>query len=174
MANPVTWFEIIGPDAKAIQKFYRDVFAWKMTPPGSEEMGYYSMLQGHEPGIGGGLGQGGPARVTVYIESADPQKLLDKAVANGATMMMPITVITPDTTIGMFSDPAGNTVGLLKANPRAGAASTAASTRTASSRTARPRAKAASSGTSARAKKTATRGRKTATKRTATKRTKRR
>ena len=167
MANPVTWFEIIGPDARAIQKFYRDVFGWKMTPPGGEEMGYYSMLEGHEPGIGGGLGQGGPARVTVYIESADPQKLLDKAVANGATMMMPITMITPDTTIGMFSDPAGNTVGILKANPRAGAASTAASTRAASSRTARPRAKAASS----RAKKTATRGRKTAAKKTATRRT---
>jgi predicted enzyme related to lactoylglutathione lyase len=174
MANPVTWFEIIGPDAKAIQKFYRDTFGWTMTPPTGEEMGYYSMLTNHAPGIGGGLGQGGPARVSVYIESADPQKLLDKAIANGATMLMPISVITPDTTIGMFSDPAGNTVGILKANPRAGAANTDASTRAASSRTARPRAKAASS----RAKKPATRGRKSAaktgTKRTAAKRTKRR
>ena len=110
MANPVTWFEIIGPDARAIQKFYRDVFGWTMTPPTGEEMGYYSMLTNHEPGIGGGLGQGGPARVSVYIESADPQRLLDKAVSNGATILMPITTITPDTTIGMFSDPAGNTV----------------------------------------------------------------
>ena len=174
MANPVTWFEIIGPDARAIQKFYRDVFGWKMTPPTGEEMGYYSMLEDHEPGIGGGLGQGGPARVSIYIESADPQRLLDKAVASGATVLMPITTITPDTTIGMFSDPAGNTVGILKANPRAGAASTASSNG-ASTRAARPRAKAAS----ARAKKPATRGRttaakKTATKRTAAKRTKRR
>ena len=175
MANPVTWFEIIGPDAKAIQKFYRDTFGWTMTPPTGEEMGFYSMLTNHAPGIGGGLGQGGPARVSVYIESADPQKLLDKAIANGATMLMPIMAVTPETTIGMFSDPAGNTVGLLKANPRAGAASTDASTRAASSRTARPRAKTASSRTSASAKKqTATRGRKTAAKKTATKRAKRR
>ena len=166
MANPVTWFEIIGPDARAIQKFYRDVFGWKMTPPTGEEMGYYSMLEDHEPGIGGGLGQGGPARVSIYIESAEPQRLLDKAVASGATVLMPITTITPDTTIGMFSDPAGNTVGILKANPRAGAASTASSNG-ASTRAARPRAKAAS----ARAKKPATRGRKTAAKKTATKRT---
>ena len=175
MANPVTWFEIIGPDARAIQKFYRDTFGWTMTPPTGEEMGYYSMLTNHEPGIGGGLGQGGPARVSVYIESADPQRLLDRAVANGATVLMPITTITPDTTIGMFSDPAGNTVGILKANPRAGAASTSSSNG-GSARTARPRAKAAS----ARAKKPATRGRKTvakkktSTKRTAAKRTKRR
>ena len=166
MANPVTWFEIIGPDAKAIQKFYRDVFGWKMTPPGGEEMGFYSMLEQHAPGIGGGLGQGGPARVTVYIESADPQKLLDKAIANGATMMMPIMAVTPETTIGMFSDPAGNTVGLLKTNPRTGAASTAASTRAGSSRAARPRAAA----TRSRAKKPASRG-KVAAKKTATKRT---
>jgi|GEM_PF-550975 len=166
MANPVTWFEIIGPDAKAIQKFYRDVFGWKMTPPGGEEMGFYSMLEQHAPGIGGGLGQGGPARVTVYIESADPQKLLDKAIANGATMMMPIMAVTPETTIGMFSDPAGNTVGLLKTNPRAGAASTEASTRAGSSRAARPRAAA----TRSRAKKPASRG-KVAAKKTATKRT---
>lgn len=176
MANPVTWFEIIGQDARAIQKFYRDVFGWKMTLPASEEMGYYSMLLDHAPGIGGGLGQGGASRVTVYIESADPQRLLDKAVANGATMLMPVMAVTPDTTIAMFSDPAGNTVGLLKANPRAGAASTAPSTRAASSRTARPRAKAAISRTSARAKKktAATHGRKTAAKRSATKRARRR
>ncbi|HUQ41885.1 MAG TPA: VOC family protein [Candidatus Limnocylindrales bacterium] len=180
MANPVTWFEIIGPDAKQIQKFYRDTFGWKMTPPTGEEMGFYSMLEDHAPGIGGGLGQGGPARISVYIEAADPQKLLDKAVANGAMMMMPVTTITADTTIAMFSDPAGNTVGLLKANPRAGAASTDASTRSASSsRTARPRAKAASrakTGTSRARTRGTTAARKTSAKRAtgASKRKKRR
>jgi uncharacterized protein len=177
MPNPVTWFEIIGPDAKATQKFYRDVFGWKMTPSASEDMGFYSMLQDHEPGIGGGLGQG-PARVSVYIEAADPQKLLDKAVANGATMMMPVTTITPDTTIAMFSDPAGNTVGLLKANPRAVAASSSGSNGT-TSRTARPRAKTASrakTGTSRARTRGTTAARKTSTKRAtgASKRKKRR
>ena len=172
MANPVTWFEVIGPDAAALHKFYKDVFAWKLTPP-VKEMGNYSMLTGHEPGIGGGVGEG-ERRVSVYIESAEPQRLLDKALAAGATLIMPVTTITPDTTIAMFFDPGGNTIGILKANPRAGAASTASSNG-GSARSARPRAKTAS----ARAKKPATRGRttaakKTATKRTAAKRTKRR
>jgi predicted enzyme related to lactoylglutathione lyase len=162
------WFEVIGPDAAALHKFYKDVFSWKLTPP-VKEMGNYSMLQGHEPGIGGGVGGGeaGERRVTVYIESTEPQRLLDKALAAGATLLMPVTTITPDTTIAMFTDPAGNTIGLMKANPRAAAARPAASGRKA---TARPRAKAAS----ARSKKTATRGRKTAAKKTATKRAKRR
>jgi predicted enzyme related to lactoylglutathione lyase len=170
MANPVTWFEIMGEDSARLQKFYRDTFNWKMTPP-VKDMGNYSMLEGHEPGIGGGLGQAEPgtgARVSIYIEVDDPQKYLDRAIANGGRLMMPVVNVTPTTTIAIFADPAGNATGLMKANPRP-AASSAPSTRAASSRTARPRVKAAT----ARSKKTATRGRKTAAKRT-TKRAKRR
>src|SRR5258708_21938551 len=57
MANPVTWFEIIGKDSLGLQKFYRDVFGWKMTPP-VKEMGNYSMLDRPDAGIGGGVGEG--------------------------------------------------------------------------------------------------------------------
>ena len=134
MANPVTWFEIIGEDSARLQKFYRDTFGWKMTPP-VKEMGNYSMLTGHEPGIGGGLGGSQPGearRVSIYVEVDDPQRYLDKALANGAALIMPVTTITPNTTIAMFTDPAGNTTGIMKANPRPASA--------ASSRTARPRA----------------------------------
>jgi predicted enzyme related to lactoylglutathione lyase len=115
MANPVTWFEIIGGDAIALQKFYADVFAWKLSPP-MAEMGNYSMLDHEGHGIPGGIGGDATdsARVSVYIECADPQAQLDKAVAAGATMLMPVTQITPETTIAMFKDPAGNTMGLLK------------------------------------------------------------
>ncbi len=149
MANPVKWFEIIGPDALALQKFYRDVFAWNLTPP-AKEMGNYSMIEDHEPGIGGGLGEGGPTRTSIYIECVDPQRQLDKAIASGATMMMPVTTILPGTTIAMFRDPAGNTVGIMKANPRP------AASRTPSKRAARPRAKkkAAKRSGTARAKST--------------------
>src|SRR6267142_1610807 len=55
MANPVMWFEIIGPDADALHKFYRDALGWKLAPP-VKEMGNYAMVEGHEPGIGGGIG----------------------------------------------------------------------------------------------------------------------
>ncbi len=116
MANPVTWFEIIGKDSNGLHTFYREVFGWKLTPP-VKEMGNYSMLQDHEPGMGGGIGEG-DARVSIYIETPDPQALLDKAARSGARVLMPVTTITPDTTIAMLMDPAGNTFGLLKANPR--------------------------------------------------------
>ena len=63
MANPVTWFEVMGKDSAGLQKFYRDVFGWKLSPP-VKEMGNYSMLERPETGIGGGFGEG-DARVTV-------------------------------------------------------------------------------------------------------------
>jgi uncharacterized protein len=154
MANPVTWFEIIGTDAPTLHRFYREVFGWKMTPP-VKEMGNYSMLQDHEPGIAGGVGAGPEARVSVYIESTDPQTLLDKATARGARMIMPVTTITPDTTIAMFTDPAGNTVGLLKANPRPQARRAASSSRPAA---ARAKATARKSGTKTRRTGRAARG----------------
>ena len=56
MANPVTWFEIIGKDAVGLQKFYKEVFDWKLSPP-VPEMGMYSMLDNDGHGINGGIGQ---------------------------------------------------------------------------------------------------------------------
>ena len=117
MANPVTWFEIIGSDPIALQKFYADTFGWKLSPP-IAEMGNYSMLDHEGQGIGGGIGgaMGDKPRTTFYIQVDDPQAYLDKAAKAGSKTLMPVTAITPDTTIAMFADPEGNVVGLLKAN----------------------------------------------------------
>lgn len=137
MPNPVTWFEIMGKDSAGLQQFYRDVFGWKLTPP-VKEMGNYSMLERPDAGIGGGLGEG-DARVSVYIEVADPQRFVDKAVAAGATVLMPVTTITPTTTIAMLLDPAGNTFGVMLPPP----APHKTTKRTSAAKATRPRAKSA-------------------------------
>jgi predicted enzyme related to lactoylglutathione lyase len=135
MANPVMWFEVMGKDSAGLQRFYREVFGWKMTPP-VKEMGNYSMLERPDTGIGGGFGEG-DARVSVYVEVADPQRFVDKAVSAGATVLMPVTQITPTTTIAMLLDPAGNTFGVMKppSAPRKATKPTTAS------KTTRPRKK---------------------------------
>jgi predicted enzyme related to lactoylglutathione lyase len=135
MANPVMWFEVMGKDSAGLQRFYREVFGWKMTPP-VKEMGNYSMLERPDTGIGGGFGEG-DARVSVYVEVADPQRFVDKAVSAGATMLMPVTQITPTTTIAMLLDPAGNTFGVMK--PPSAPRKTRK--RTTASKTTRPRTK---------------------------------
>ncbi|MDE3112128.1 MAG: hypothetical protein KGN00_07960 [Chloroflexota bacterium] len=139
MANPVTWFEIMGKDSERLQRFYREVFGWKMSPP-VREMGNYSMLGMEEakPGIGGGIGEGDP-RVSVYVEVRDIAGALKKAVASGATQVMGVTTVTPTTTIAMLTDPAGNVFGLLKAQPAPRTA-----TRATATKTARPPKRAAS------------------------------
>jgi uncharacterized protein len=135
MANPVMWFEVMGKDSAGLQRFYRDVFGWKLTPP-VKEMGNYSMLERPDTGIGGGFGEG-DARVSVYIEVAEPQRFVDKAVAAGATVLMPVTQITPTTTIAMLTDPAGNTFGVMKPPP----AQRKTTKRTTASKATRPRKK---------------------------------
>src|SRR5438132_1166353 len=115
MPNPVTWFEIIGNDPIKLQKFYKDVFGWKLGDP-MPEMGNYSLLDNEGHGIGGGIG-GDPTdqnRVSIYIEVNDLQGYLDKAAQAGAKVLMPVTVVTPEVTIAMFADPEGNPIGLLK------------------------------------------------------------
>jgi predicted enzyme related to lactoylglutathione lyase len=117
MANPVTWFEIIGRDAIGLQKFYKEIFDWKLTPPAAE-MGNYSMLEGGEKGIGGGIGQmeGGGSVVTVYIEVDDPQAYLDRIGQAGGKTVHPVTEIPGvGVTFAQFADPEGHVVGLLKA-----------------------------------------------------------
>ena len=116
MSSPVMHFELIGKDAIALQKFYADVFDWKLSAP-MPEFGNYSLFDNEGKGIGGGIGEGDP-RVSIYIEVDDPQAYLDKAVRVGATVLMPVTTIMEGTTIAMFSDPAGNITGLLKSQPR--------------------------------------------------------
>lgn len=115
MPNPVTWFEIIGKDAIKLQRFYGEVFGWKLSPP-MPEMGNYSLLDNEGQGIGGGIGEG-DARVTVYITVDDPQAYLDKVTQLGGKTLMPVTHVTEGVTIALFADPGGNVVGLLKANP---------------------------------------------------------
>ena len=117
MANPVTWFEIIGNDPIRLQKFYADIFGWKLSPP-VPEMGNYSMLDNEGRGIGGGIGgtMGGPTRVTIYVEVDDPDAYLQKATQAGGQTLMPTTNVTEGVTIAMFADPEGHVIGLLKSN----------------------------------------------------------
>lgn len=118
MPNPVTWFEIVGNDPPKLQKFYRDLFGWKLSDPAGPEMGHYAMLDNDGKGINGGIGgsMGGPGYVTVYVEVDDPQAYLDKAKAAGATEIMPVTDVMEGVTIAIFSDFEGHTIGLLKAH----------------------------------------------------------
>jgi predicted enzyme related to lactoylglutathione lyase len=112
MGNPVTWFEVVGKDGAALQKFYSEAFGWELQDPSG--MGY-GMLMQPEKGIGGGIGQApdGTSHVTFYVEVDDPQAALDKVESLGGKTVMPVTEMEM-VTFALFADPEDHVVGIVK------------------------------------------------------------
>ncbi len=79
MSKPIVgWFEVIGKDGPALQRFYAGLFDWEVTAAGSG----YGLVAAGEKGIGGGIGassDGGDGGATFYVEVDDPAAFLAKA-----------------------------------------------------------------------------------------------
>jgi predicted enzyme related to lactoylglutathione lyase len=117
MPNPVTWFEVLGKDGTALQRFYSELFGWELNVVPDFD---YGMMQSPERGIGGGIGQAqqGDGYVTVYAEVDDPQAYLDKAEQLGGKTVVPVTEMEM-VTFALFTDPEGHVFGLAKSSGEA-------------------------------------------------------
>ena len=115
MGSPIVHFELIGKDAAKLRDFYMQLFDWKIGEL-MPDMGNYGLIEEGSSGIPGGIGQSddGQPRSSVYAQVPDLQATLDKAVAMGGTVLMPPTGIPGGPWLALFSDPAGNIVGLTK------------------------------------------------------------
>ena len=115
MPNPVVHFEVTGKDAKKLQVFYSGVFGWKIDANNPMNYGLIEAQDGR--GIGGGVGpgEGDQSGVTFYIEVDDPQAYLDKVVAQGGKVAMPVTEVMGMVTMAQFTDPEGHRLGIVKA-----------------------------------------------------------
>ena len=117
MGQPVAFFEIISPDAERAQKFYAELFGWKIES-GPDMEGYLLIdTQSGEGAIGGGIGSpqapGAGPSVKVYMRVDDLDACLDKAEQLGGTRLLPPTDLPEGFgRIAVFTDPDGNQVGL--------------------------------------------------------------
>jgi predicted enzyme related to lactoylglutathione lyase len=111
MANPVVWFEVLGPEPEQTAKFYLELFGWHTQ---ALEGGYTTVDTFGGGGINGGVGKSDDGKVStkVYVLVDDLQETLDKAGTLGGSTVVPITEMSV-VTFAQFSDPAGNVVGLL-------------------------------------------------------------
>ncbi len=115
MGHRIVHWELMGPDGAAQKDFYAGIFGWNLEAvPG---FGHYYMTSGDETGIGGAIGEGNehmPNYQAIYVEVPDIDAHLAKIEEAGGKTVVPRTVI-PDTVVfGMFTDPAGNLVGLVE------------------------------------------------------------
>ena len=113
MSHPVNWFSIQGPNGHALQQFYKQVFGWAMKPqPGAGEM---MMVDAAKGGIPGGIGASSNHQpsVAVYVSVGDIDAVFGKIQRGGGRMVMPKTELPGNMgSIGGFTDPAGNWIGL--------------------------------------------------------------
>lgn len=120
MGQPVVHFEVVGKDGPALQSFYSELFGWNIdtnNPMGYGIVAREDNVNSDGIGIGGGVGQGPegyPGHVTFYVEVPDVEAALAQAESLGGTRMMGPDEVMEGLVIGLFTDPEGHTVGLVK------------------------------------------------------------
>ncbi|MEJ2133211.1 MAG: VOC family protein [Gammaproteobacteria bacterium] len=112
MTNPVVHFEILGPDGEALQKFYGETFGWTID---ADNPMSYGLTDTGGGGINGGIAQADTPFASFYIEVDDPAAYLEKVTGAGGEVVQDVTEIPGMVTFAQFKDPAGNVIGLVKA-----------------------------------------------------------
>ncbi len=82
----VIHFEIVGKDQEALQRYYGDLFGWKIN---NDFPGGYGMTDAADTGVVVGIGSaqdGASGHVTGYITVADINATLEKATALGGSV----------------------------------------------------------------------------------------
>jgi predicted enzyme related to lactoylglutathione lyase len=122
MGQPVVHFEVIGKDGETLRNYYSELFGWEFGDPvGPTNYGVVQRdgnTNADGVGVGGGVGtapEGYGGHVTFYVEVPDVEAALAKAESLGGTRMMgPDKVPEVDIELGLFTDPEGHVIGVVK------------------------------------------------------------
>jgi uncharacterized protein len=102
MSAPIVFFDIAGPDAAALKAFYAANFGWSIDGA--------NMVK--TPALDGTLRQDPPEKI-LYIGVSDLDAAMAKVTATGGKIVSPKIPI-PSGTFVLFTDPAGNRMGLVQ------------------------------------------------------------
>ncbi len=104
---PIVFFDIAGPDMGKEAAFYRDVFGWETGPGGTLNVPVTGST------LSGALRQD-PANKVIYLGVDDVTTSLAKVTAHGGKVIMPRFEVKGVVVLGLFTDPAGNAMGLVE------------------------------------------------------------
>lgn len=105
--QPVVFFTIFGLPGSELQRFYTQIFGWEIAPDGNFSASI-------TPPLGGTIGDSEAAETIIYVGVDDINATLEKVTANGGTVRYPRFEVPGRVILGLFRDPAGNSVGLVE------------------------------------------------------------
>jgi uncharacterized protein len=103
---PIVFFDIAGPDSANLQKFYSDLFGWKIAADGTFKTAVVSPLPATI--------RKDPVEKRIYVGVKDITAKLAEIKANGGTIDVPRFAVPGVVILGLFRDPAGNPMGLVE------------------------------------------------------------
>ena len=103
MPAPIVFFDIAGPDSAKLKDFYAHIFGWNIDAGGG--------IKG--AGLDGTLRQD-PKDKIIYVGVPDVTAALKQVEAEGGKIVMQRFEVKGVVVLGIFTDPAGNSMGLVE------------------------------------------------------------
>ncbi|SDS56870.1 VOC family protein [Actinopolymorpha singaporensis] len=121
--KPVVHFEIIGSAPATLRNYYAELFDWEFSTGDAatekvSQPGNYHFVDGGGTGDGNGInggvggGEGFAPRVLFYVAVPDVEEALHRAESLGGKRLLGPEPKSGEFTVGRFSDPEGNVVGV--------------------------------------------------------------
>lgn len=108
--TPIVFFDIAGPDGGVQKEFYSKVFNWEVGGP----MNSLSVpVNASKAGLMGTL-RTDPSEVMLCMGVEDIPGTLARIVEHGGSIVAPRFEVPGVVTLGLFTDPAGNRMGLVE------------------------------------------------------------
>jgi uncharacterized protein len=120
MGQPVVHFEVLAKDGDKLKSYYAELFGWQIDSNNPMRYGTVDRegnVNADGVGIGGGIGpapEGYDGHVTFYVEVPDVEVALANAERLGGTRMMGPDQVMEGLELGLFNDPEGHLIGLVK------------------------------------------------------------
>ncbi len=122
----VVHFEIPADEVERAQKFYGELFGWKIEKfTGPTPMEYWEVTTGAEKGEMGSLGGGMMKRqmpeqhITIYIEVPSVDEYTGKVKRLGGQVVFPKAAVPGMGYFAVCLDPENNGFGIWETNPKA-------------------------------------------------------